>query len=86
MFPRAAYRPPAATSFCFSPRRKRLIRYSRLAAAARVAAGSWYTSATGRRARVYFAPGKPLELCSFTRRATSLVIPVYRLPSAQRRI
>ncbi len=34
-----------------------------------------YTNATGRRTRVYFAPFEE-ELCSFTRRLISVVIPV----------
>ena len=64
----------------------RLIRYSRLHAADRVAALSWYTRTTGRLERVYRAASNRFELCSLTRRATSRVMPVYRLPSAQRRM
>ena len=59
---------------------------SSLHAADRVAAFSRYTSTTGRRDRVYRAASNLLELCSSTRRTTFRVTPVYKLPSAQRRI
>lgn len=44
-----------------------------------------YTSFTGRRERVYFAPTRE-ELCSITLRSISTVIPVYNVPSEHLRM
>jgi len=77
--------PDTSISLNLPTRVNRLMRASSRLACARSGAGWQYTMSTGRRERVYAAPREPL-LCSRVRRVTSVVMPVYRLSSAQRRM
>lgn len=73
-----------AISASFRARVSFLMAASRRSAAPLSAASSAYASSTGSRLRVYLAP-LPLW-CAFSRLATSLVLPVYSVPSAHERI